>query len=82
MRMTHLHEEEEVRVLALRGRPLALLDVVTSDINTLGITEVHEHESDAADNENGPSSNLAEAVLRDEGNGKVVGMETVQTRPS
>jgi hypothetical protein len=39
MHDAHLHEEEEVRVLALRRRPLALLDVVTSDINTLGIAE-------------------------------------------
>lgn len=35
---THLDEQEQVRVLALGGRPVALLDVVLDDIDTLNIT--------------------------------------------
>lgn len=32
---THLDEQEEVRILALRGRTVALLDVVFGDVDTL-----------------------------------------------
>ena len=32
---THLDEQEKVRILALRSRTVALLDVVLGDIDTL-----------------------------------------------
>ena len=31
----YLHQEEQVRVLALRGSALTFLDVVAGDVNTL-----------------------------------------------
>jgi hypothetical protein len=55
MHHAHLHEEEQIRVLALRSRPLALLDVVVSDVNTLDITESLRIEKNAGFGEHGPS---------------------------
>lgn len=34
-RATHLHKEQEVRILALGGGPDTLLDVVGGDVDTL-----------------------------------------------
>ena len=39
--MTHLNQQEEVRILALGGSPLALLDVVLDDVDTLANGQYH-----------------------------------------
>ena len=35
IKLTHLHQEEQVRILALRRGPVALLDMMTVEIDAL-----------------------------------------------
>lgn len=60
---THFDEEEEVRILALWGCSVPLLDVVAGNVNTLSASNVRASRTPSATTTSSPSWFLPECVF-------------------